>query len=327
MFRYEMHYYHQQSWFTIRRNHSHTYEYSMIRQNFQLQAIRKSLCLPFMFPEWQCRHIRGSLDSSLLLLLLLLLGKQPILQSNARTWKIPLYSWLPLSSSIHRASIASRLAFIDHPTKNLVQTCRDSIAFRLRKHAPSTCANDRSRSRADSGLCSNPRSFVEAKMKNLLLLEIPLLISIHPICPLSASFYFHRMKLLLLFVFLSRKFHPWTYKTTSSLSEEQLNNAISILYESRLFTWRVSNNTFVRITAFLFPIFPRDNAIPNTETDGGGSCERKRETGGYRDREELLSDKLAAVVIDAAPLPVVGRLGDWYTWSKTNTTGRATFAA
>lgn len=47
-------------------------------------------------------------------------------------------------SSIHRASNLSRLAFIDHPRRNLVQTCRDSIAFR--ELAPtSTCANDRSR--------------------------------------------------------------------------------------------------------------------------------------------------------------------------------------
>ena len=47
-------------------------------------------------------------------------------------------------SFIHRASNLSRLAFIDHPRRNLVQTCRDSIAFR--ELAPtSTCANDRSR--------------------------------------------------------------------------------------------------------------------------------------------------------------------------------------
>lgn len=109
-----------------------------------------------MFPAWQCRHIRGSLDSSSSSFS----SANSLFFSRARTWKIPLYSWLPFFHSSSVQSIVSRLAFIDHPT-SLVQTCRDSIAFRLRELPPPTCANDRSRStrsRPDSRLSNNPRS-------------------------------------------------------------------------------------------------------------------------------------------------------------------------
>lgn len=126
----------------------------MVRQNFQLQPIRKSSCLPFMFPEWQCRHIRGSLDSS---------SSSPFSSANslffsrARTWKIPLYSWLPIilhSSSVQ--SIAPR--FYRSPE---TKPCSNLPRF---DRISRTCTNLRQRSIADR-LCNNPRSFVENKKR------------------------------------------------------------------------------------------------------------------------------------------------------------------
>lgn len=144
----------------------------MVRQNFQLQPIRKSSCLPFMFPEWQCRHIRGSLDSS---------SSSPFSSANslffsrARTWKIPLYSWLPIilySSSVQ--SIAPR--FYRSPE---TKPCSNLPRF---DRISRTCTNIdlRQRSIADR-LCNNPRSFVENKKRETLLLKISSL-RIHPIC-------------------------------------------------------------------------------------------------------------------------------------------------
>lgn len=128
----------------------------MVRQNFQLQPIRKSSCLPFMFPEWQCRHIRGSLDS---------FSSSPFSSANslffsrARTWKIPLYSWLPIilhSSSVQ--SIAPR--FYRSPE---TKPCSNLPRF---DRISRTCTNIdlRQRSIADR-LCNNPRSFVENKKR------------------------------------------------------------------------------------------------------------------------------------------------------------------
>lgn len=161
----------------------HTREYWMVRQNFQLQAIRKSLCLPFMFPEWQCRHIRGSL------LPLLLLGKQPILQSSSTNVKNS--TLLMATIILHSSSVQSIVSLLSITRRNLVQTCRDSIAFRLRKLAPSTCANDRSRStrsRADSAITHDHSSKRKKKeklcySKNLLSIAL----RIYPICPLSLT--------------------------------------------------------------------------------------------------------------------------------------------
>lgn len=144
----------------------------MVRQNFQLQPIRKSSCLPFMFPEWQCRHIRGSLDS---------FSSSPFSSANslffsrARTWKIPLYSWLPIilhSSSVQ--SIAPR--FYRSPE---TKPCSNLPRF---DRISRTCTNIdlRQRSIADR-LCNNPRSFVENKKRETLLLKISSL-RIHPIC-------------------------------------------------------------------------------------------------------------------------------------------------
>lgn len=155
----------------------------MVRQNFQLQPIRKSSCLPFMFPEWQCRHIRGSLDS---------FSSSPFSSANslffsrARTWKIPLYSWLPIilhSSSVQ--SIAPR--FYRSPE---TKPCSNLPRF---DRISRTCTNIdlRQRSIADR-LCNNPRSFVENKKRETLLLKISSL-RIRPICASLKphSFYFH----------------------------------------------------------------------------------------------------------------------------------------
>lgn len=267
---------------------------NQVRQNFQytnFQAIRKSLCLPFMFPAWQCRHIRGSLDSSSSSFS----SANSLFFSRARTWKIPLYSWLPFFHSSSVQSIVSRLAFIDHPT-SLVQTCRDSIAFRLRELPPPTCANDRSRStrsRPDSRLSNNPRSLFPIHDS-----------SIRPLSPRSCLppvFPFTKLKYpndYSVRIYISRgtsreKNHQQCSSQESTVGLQ--NNEFTICWTA---VERITRYTFVRITAFLFPIFPRDNAIHRGQ---------RREKHGYRDREELLSDKLAAVVIDAAPLPVVGR--------------------
>lgn len=90
-------------------------------------------------------------------------------------------------SSIHRASNLSRLAFIDHPRRNLVQTCRDSIAFR--ELAPtSTCANDRSRT--DSAIIHDHSSKTRKEKrycsKSLHFEFIRICASLKP-----HSFYFH----------------------------------------------------------------------------------------------------------------------------------------
>lgn len=109
-----------------------------------------------MFPEWQCRHIRGSLDSS---------SSSPFSSANslffsrARTWKIPLYSWLPIilhSSSVQ--SIAPR--FYRSPE---TKPCSNLPRF---DRISRTCTNIdlRQRSIADR-LCNNPRSFVENKKR------------------------------------------------------------------------------------------------------------------------------------------------------------------
>lgn len=190
----------------------------MVRQNFQLQPIRKSSCLPFMFPEWQCRHIRGSLDS---------FSSSPFSSANslffsrARTWKIPLYSWLPIilhSSSVQ--SIAPR--FYRSPE---TKPCSNLPRF---DRISRTCTNLRQRSIADR-LCNNPRSFVENKKRETLLLKISSL-RIHPICAslgltrFTSTCFFLPTKLTRTTFYSStsgrnhrrsRKFHPWTCKTTS----------------------------------------------------------------------------------------------------------------
>lgn len=219
----------------------HTREYWMVRQNFQLQAIRKSLCLPFMFPEWQCRHIRGSL------LLLLLLGKQPILQSSSTNVKNS--TLLMATIILHSSSVQSIVSLLSITRRNLVQTCRDSIAFRLRKLAPSTCANDRSRStrsRADSAITHDHSS--KRKMKEKLCYSKNLLsiaLRIYPICPLSLtpftstcflltklnSNYFHssvgQIGKKRPTMFRSRKFHPWTTKQRVFTYQERTAEGIT----------------------------------------------------------------------------------------------------
>lgn len=129
-----------------------------------------------MFPEWQCRHIRGSLDSS---------SSSPFSSANslffsrARTWKIPLYSWLPIilhSSSVQ--SIAPR--FYRSPE---TKPCSNLPRF---DRISRTCTNIdlRQRSIADR-FCNNPRSFVENKKRETLLLKISSLrirpISVRPL--------------------------------------------------------------------------------------------------------------------------------------------------
>lgn len=156
----------------------------MVRQNFQLQPIRKSSCLPFMFPEWQCRHIRGSLDSS---------SSSPFSSANslffsrARTWKIPLYSWLPIilhSSSVQ--SIAPR--FYRSPE---TKPCSNLPRF---DRISRTCTNIdlRQRSIADR-LCNNPRSFVENKKREKSYCSKSLHFEFIRICASLKphSFYFH----------------------------------------------------------------------------------------------------------------------------------------
>lgn len=90
-------------------------------------------------------------------------------------------------SSIHRASNLSRLAFIDHPRRNLVQTCRDSIAFR--ELAPtSTCANDRSRT--DSAT-THDHSSKTRKEKRVIAQNLFTSNSSNLCVPWPHSFYFH----------------------------------------------------------------------------------------------------------------------------------------
>lgn len=200
----------------------------MVRQNFQLQPIRKSSCLPFMFPEWQCRHIRGSLDSS---------SSSPFSSANslffsrARTWKIPLYSWLPIilhSSSVQ--SIAPR--FYRSPE---TKPCSNLPRF---DRISRTCTNIdlRQRSIADR-LCNNPRSFVENKKREKsycsksLHFEFVQFVRLLSLTRFTSTCFFLPTKLTRTTFYSStsgrnhrrsRKFHPWTCKTTSfHLSENR----------------------------------------------------------------------------------------------------------
>lgn len=125
-------------------------------------------------------------------------------------------------SSIHRASNLSRLAFIDHPRRNLVQTCRDSIAFR--ELAP-TCANDRSRT--DSAITHDHSSKTRKEKRYCSKsLHFEFVQSVRPLSltRFTSTRFFLPTKLTRTTFYSStsgrnhrrsRKFHPWTCKTTS----------------------------------------------------------------------------------------------------------------